>query len=498
MSKKYILSVDQSTTGTKALIVDHNGEVIARSYLEHKQYYPNPGWAEQDPVEIYNNVKLVINDVLCLADLSTSSIEALAITNQRETVVVWDKKTGMPIYPAIVWQCRRTAEYCRDLKAQNLGHNLEKTIKFKTGLLIDPYFSASKVTWILEHVSDAKKLAYEGCLAMGTIDSWLIWRMTNGTVHATDYTNASRTQLFNIHTLQWDKELLGIYGIPEDMLPIVKASDAHFGETDLNGLLPGKLPICGVIGDSQAALFGQCCFEPGMAKVTYGTGSSLLMHIGDSPKESRAGLVTSIAWAIGNKVDYVFEGIIHSTGDTLKWVKDQLGLFEKYDDLETIAGSLQDNDGVYLVPAFVGLGAPYWDPYARAAITGMTRSTNKAHIIRAALESAAYQIYDAVKLMEEEAKVNLKAVNVDGGMTRNPFLMQFQADMLQIDVVRTEMVELSSLGAAFISGIGRGLWHSLSEITQLKNDKINVSPRMGIHLRDKYIKEWKTAVSRVM
>ncbi|HLV10290.1 MAG TPA: glycerol kinase GlpK, partial [Halanaerobiales bacterium] len=394
MKEQYILTIDQSTSGSKVLLVNQQGEIVEKYSREHQQYYPRPGWVEHDPEEIYTNVINLIKEVCKSNKFYPAGLKAIAISNQRETVLVWDKNTGRPVYPAIVWQCNRTEQICEQLNSDDIN----RRIKNKTGLHLDPYFSASKLKWILDNVDGARKKANKGKLLAGTIDTWLIWKMTDGKIHATDYTNASRTLLFNIKELNWDKDLLELFEIPASVLPEVKPSNAVFGETDINGVLPGKLLITGIIGDSQGALFGQKCFEPGMIKATYGTGTSVLMNTGEKLL-LKDKLVTSIAWGIDDKITYVFEGIIRSSGDTLKWTKDNLGLFRDFDRIEDIIKELEDNEGVYLVPAFSGMGIPYWDMTARAAIVGMTKKTDRRHIIRAAVESIAYQVTDAVKMM---------------------------------------------------------------------------------------------------
>jgi len=494
MGKGYILALDQSTSASKAMVVDKKGDIIAKTSLEHRQYYPNPGWVEHDPVEIYENVRKILKDVLETAGLKPGDVDALAITNQRETIVVWDKTTGLPVYNAIVWQCRRTSDLCSELKSMGL----EETVREKTGLLLDPYFSATKIKWILGNVQGARYKAQSGQLLLGTIDSWLIWKLTGGKVHATDYTNASRTLLFNIRTLQWDKDLLKLFEIPQCMLPEIRPSNDCFGYTGVNELFDVELPISGVIGDSQGALFGQNCFEPGMVKATYGTGSSIMMNIGEQFKEAGGGLVISVAWGIDSHVEYALEGIVHCTGDALKWVKDNLGLFQTFDEARAMAGSLDGNGGVYMVPAFVGLGIPYWDSEARAAILGMSRGSRKEHIVRAAIESTAYQIKDAIDMMESESGIRPKELRVDGGPTKDGFLMQFQADMLNLKVVSTEISELSSMGSVYLAGLGIGLWKDKEEIKRLRKESRVYSPSMGEDLRNLYYGGWKTAVNRVL
>lgn len=489
MKNKYILAIDQSTSGTKVKIVNHKGEIIIKHSKVHTQYYPKPGWSEHDPIEIYDNVKNLILEILKRAPIDRQEIGVLSVTNQRETIVVWDKITGLPVYNAIVWQCRRTADACMELKRQGL----ESFVKSKTGLTLDPYFSASKVKWILDNIEGVKEKAEKGHLLIGTIDTWLIWKLTNGKIHATDYTNASRTMLFNIFNLSWDHELLNIFNVKTAMLPEVKFSNEIFGFTSDLGEL--SLPISGVIGDSHGALVGQMCFEEGMVKATFGTGSSLMFNTGNEAVTSSKGLMTSIAYAFDGTVNYALEGIIHSTGDTLKWIKDNLGLFESFDEAEKMAISIHDNDGVYIIPSFVGLGAPYWNPYIKASITGITRRTNKNHIVRAGLESIVYQIKDITDLMYEEAGIQLKELRVDGGPTTNEFLMQFQADILGLEVIKTNISELSSMGAAYLAGLGIGIWDSTEEIRSLNYSKYVYQPKMDSKLREKYYQEWKATIS---
>jgi len=489
---KYIVAIDQSTSGTKALIVNEKGQILAKASANHKQIYPQAGWVEHDPFEIYENVIKLLNKIVLESMRPIHNFVVLAITNQRETVVVWDKETGIPVYNAIVWQCRRTSDFCSSL----IENGYDDLIHAKTGLTADPYFSASKVKWILDHVKGAKEKAEAGQLLLGTIDSWLIWNLTGGELHATDYSNASRTLLFNINTLQWDSELLDLFDIPISMLPMIKCSNEIFGMTR-DPRLPFQLPISGVIGDSQGALFGQRCFEPGMAKATYGTGTSVMLYT-DKPVISANGLVTSIAWGFDGKLEYVLEGIIHSTGDTMKWMKEQIVLFDDFSEAEHLASSLSDNDGVYLVPAFVGLGAPYWNPYARAAIIGISRNTQRAHIVRAGLESIAYQIYDILELMERESNIQIKFLQVDGGATTNKFLMQFQADMLERKVFASEISELSSMGSVYIAGLGIGIWKSKEEINNLYRKYDIYHPSMSEQQRTINLKGWKKAINCVM
>lgn len=495
MKKRYILAIDQSTSGTKALVVNHAGEVVARSSAEHRQYYPRPGWVEHDPVEIYERVIETSAQAMQSAGAEPDEVAILTLTNQRETAVLWDRITGAPVCPAIVWQCQRTSEKCTSYKEAGF----EAIVRAKTGLMLDPYFSASKWGWMLEHAVEAKKKLAEGRLLAGTIDSWLLWKLTGGSVHATDYTNASRTSLFNIHSLCWDEELCELFGVPSSLLPEVKFSDECFGYTDDSRLLNGaRIPISGIIGDSQAALYGNLCFEPGMAKATYGTGTSVLMNVGDKPSASEQGLVTAIAWGAGGKVTYALEAIIRTSGDCIKWVRDNLGLFHSFEEMEQLLEQTKDSEGVYLVPAFVGLGAPHWSPDARASITGMSRGTNKAHIIRAALESIAYQVRDAVQLIEAESGVPLQELRADGGATGNTRLMQFQADLLSRPVVKSEVAELSAMGSVYMGGLGAGFWTSMQEIVQKQKSYTRYEPRMAAELRDAYCQGWQRAVASVL
>lgn len=494
MPKGFILALDQSTSGSKAMIVDKNGSIVAKASLEHRQYYPNPGWVEHDPMEIYENVKRVLTEVLADSNMKAGDMDVLSITNQRETVLVWDRSSGLPVYNAIVWQCRRSSELCEELKRRGY----EEAVRQKTGLLLDPYFSGTKVKWILDNVEGAREKARSGRLLMGTVDSWLVWKLTGGKVHSTDYTNASRTLLFNIRTLQWDEELLELFEIPGGMLPAIKSSDDIAGFTSTEELFDAEIPISGIIGDSQGALFGQNCFEPGMVKATYGTGSSIMMNIGEQFTEAGSGLVTSVAWGISGRVEYVLEGIVHCTGDALKWVKDNLGLFDSFEEARAMANSLKSNDGVYMVPAFVGLGIPYWDSGARAAVVGLSRGSEKEHIVRAAIEATAYQIRDAVDRMETESGIRPKELRVDGGPTKDAFLMQFQADMLNLKVVSTEIAELSSMGSVYLAGLAVGLWKDKEEIKRLRKESGRYFPSMDEATRESLYDGWKTAVKRVL
>ncbi len=489
---QYILSIDQSTSATKAVLFNSRAQITASVSKEHLQYYPKPGWVEHDPEEIFTNTIGVINEIS--RSNPDKRISALAITNQRETVVVWDSLTGKPVYNAIVWQCNRGAERCKHL----VDNGWNKIVRQKTGLLINPYFSATGISWILDHVKGAREKADKGELRFGTIDSWLIWKLTNGKVHATDHSNASRTMLFNINTLAWDNEIITELGIPMSMAPMVQFADEKFGFTNINGILKKEVPITGVLGDSHAALFGQLCFEPGMGKATYGTGSSIMMNIGSEPLESPEGLVTSVGYGMNGTVSYVFEGNIHCTGATIKWLQDDLQIIENAAETEAIAQQVSTNEGVYLVPAFAGLGAPYWNSEARAIICGMTRGSKKAHIVRAALEAIAYQVKDLVDLMIAKAGIPLKELRVDGGPVKNNFLMQFQADMLNATINRSNISEASALGVALVAGLSLGIWKTQEELGSLRvgNDYI-VGSMESIEIERLY-EGWKDAVKKTI
>ncbi|RZK21741.1 MAG: glycerol kinase [Pedobacter sp.] len=464
---KFIMSLDQGTTSSRAIIFNHNGEIVAIAQKEFTQIYPQPGWVEHNPLEIWSTQLSVMAEVIVKAGLSATDIDSIGITNQRETTVVWDRETGQPVYNAIVWQDRRTSAYCDDIKAQGLATKIQK----KTGLIIDSYFSATKAKWILENVAGAKEKADAGKLAFGTIDSWLIWKLTAGEKHVTDVTNASRTMIYNIHTLAWDEELMELFGIPKSMLPEVKSSSEIYGNS-AGRILAAKIPIAGIAGDQQSALFGQMCTEVGMVKNTYGTGCFMLMNIGTEAKLSANNLLTTIAWKIKDEVHYALEGSIFIGGAVVQWLRDEMGLISKSADVETLAQKVKDTDGVYVVPAFAGLGAPHWNQHARGTITGLTRGTNKSHIARAALESIAFQTMDVLKAMEADANVSIAELRVDGGATANNLLMQFQADLLNCKVIRPEITEVTALGAAYLAGLATGFWGSIDQIrSQWKVDK---------------------------
>jgi len=485
---KFILSLDQGTTSSRAIIFNHNGEIVAIAQREFTQIYPQAGWVEHDPMEIWTTQLSVAAEVIVKAGLAARDIDSIGITNQRETTVVWNRETGIPVYNAIVWQDRRTSAYCDEIKGKGLAQKIQE----KTGLIIDSYFSATKAKWILDNVEGAREQAEAGKLAFGTIDSWLIWKLTAGKTHVTDVTNASRTMIYNIHTLEWDNELLDLFSIPKQMLPEVKSSSEVYGETAGN-ILAAKMPIAGIAGDQQSALFGQMCIEPGMVKNTYGTGCFMLMNIGKEPKISANNLLTTIAWKIKDEVYYALEGSIFIGGAVVQWLRDEMGLISKSADVETLAKKVPNTQGVYIVPAFAGLGAPHWDQHARGTITGLTRGTNKSHIARAALESIAYQTMDVLKAMEADAGVNIAELRVDGGATANDLLMQFQADLLQSKVIRPEVTEVTAIGAAYLAGLATGFWGSIEEIrSQWKINKTFSAPD-GIDNTDR-IKGWNRAV----
>ena len=491
--KSYIIAIDQSTSATKAILFDEQCRLCGRVNIDHKQYYPKAGWVEHDAEEIYANAVEAVNRLMATVETEADARFSLAITNQRETVVVWNAQTGKPVSKAVVWQCQRGADICRELK--EAGH--EKTFLKKSGLLIDPYFSASGVKWILDNVEGAREAAERGELRMGTMDTWLVWKLTGGACHVTDYTNASRTLLFNIHTLDWDDELLGLFTVPRSMMPQAKPCDSIFGRTTIEGLFPEGIEIAGMLGDSHGALAGQMCFEAGMGKATYGTGSSVMVNIGEDAVAAPEGLVTSVGFAAKGKVFYAFEGNIHCTGATLRWLTDQLQLIASPAETEALATSVESTNGVYLVPAFAGLGAPWWNSEAKAIIAGMTLSTTKAHVVRAALEAIPYQIKDLVDLMTGQAGVALKELRVDGGPTKNGFLMQFQADMLGATINRADIEEASALGAVVMNGLARGVWATLDEVAQLRTSDNRILPTMAEEKRAALYGGWLEAVKLV-
>jgi len=494
MTKKnqFILAIDQSTSATKVMLFDANANLIYRVSISHQQYYPAEGFVEHNPMEIFENTVKGMQEVLLKTGKQASDLAVVSITNQRETCLIWDKNTGNPIANAAVWQCQRGKDFCKNMNEQGLSSKIIK----KTGLIIDPYFSASKLRWIINNVDGAKESAQKGDLLLGTIDSWLLWKLTNGNIHATDFSNACRTMLFNINTLKWDEELISLFDLHPSMFPEVKFSDKIFGYTEQSIVLDIPVAIAGLLGDSHAALFGQNCFEPGMAKATYGTGSSIMMNIGNKPLAAPAGLVTSIGYGHEGKIDYVFEGNIHCTGDTINWLVNDAKLISNAVESEQLALSVHDNNQVYFVPAFVGLGAPYWDNQARACISGMARNTKKAHIVRAALESIAYQIKDLIDLMVENSSIPFREMRVDGGPTRNNFLMQFQSDIIRQEVVRSNIEEISALGSAFMAGLACGLWKDLDEIKSLRKVDKTFAPTLPSDEIENLYRGWKVAVRR--
>ncbi len=489
MAKKYVMALDQGTTSCRCILFDRQGNQISVAQKEFPQIYPKPGWVEHDAMEIWSTQVGVAREAMLMARATADDIAGIGITNQRETTIVWDKKTGEPVYNAIVWQCRRTAEYCDKLVEQGYTD----MVRSKTGLKIDAYFSGSKIAWILDHVPGARARAEAGELIFGTIDTWLIWNLTGGRVHVTDYSNASRTMLFNIHTLEWDDELLKLLNIPRSMMPEPKPSSYVYGETD-PAIAGGLIPISGAAGDQQCALFGQTCFNSGDAKNTYGTGGFLLMNTGSKPVESKNGLVTTIAWGVNDKVNYALEGSIFVAGAAVQWLRDEMQLIESASASEKYASEVPDTGGVYMVPAFVGLGAPHWDPYARGTIVGITRGTNRKHIIRATLESLAYQTCDVLSAMEADSGIKLHSLKVDGGASANDFLMQFQADMIHAEVRRPSCIETTALGAAYLAGLATGFWQDLADVKNNWQISGSFVPRMSEADRQERLKGWQRAV----
>ena len=488
----YILAIDQGTTGTTALLVDGSGRVVWHSYREITQIYPQPGWVEHDPGDIFDSVIETIDDLLEATEVGPRQINSIGITNQRETTIIWERDSGRPVSNAIVWQCRRTAPLCDELKARGL----EADVSEKTGLPIDAYFPATKIRWILDRIPDGQRRAESGELAFGTVDSWLLWNLTNGTVHATDVSNASRSMLFNIDSLAWDADLLDELNIPSMMLPSVLPSSGVFGYTGGNFFGGQAIPIAGVAGDQHAALFGQACFEPGMAKNTYGTGSFILINTGAERVRSEHGIMSIIAWDIGDGVTYALEGSIFSTGATVQWLRDGLQFIDESADVEALAASAEDNGGVFLVPAFAGLGAPHWDMYARGIIAGITRGTTRAHIARAALESTAYQTRDALDAIKSDTGLDIPLLRVDGGGTANNLMMQFQSDILGIDIERHAVAETTALGAAYLAGLATGFWGHTDEISANWESDRRFVPIMGESRREQLYSDWQRAVQR--
>ena len=487
--KSYIMALDQGTTSSRCIIFDEGGQICSMAQKEFAQIYPNPGWVEHDPMEIWSSQLAVATEACAKIGADASKIKGIGITNQRETTIVWDRITGEPVYNAIVWQCRRTAERIERLKADGLT----ELIRERTGLIPDAYFSASKIAWILENVPGARERAEKGELLFGTVDTWLIWNLTKGADHVTDYTNASRTMLFDIEKRTWDEEICAYFGIPRSMLPEVKPSSYLYGYTDVS-VLGGRIPIAGAAGDQQAALFGQCCFEPGEVKNTYGTGCFLLMNTGHTKTLSRTGLLTTIAASVGEEVEYALEGSVFVAGAGIQWLRDGMDLIRTASDSEELASSVPDTAGVYVVPAFAGLGAPFWNPYARGTVVGLTRGCTKAHFVRAMLESIAYQTADVLEAMEQDSGIQLKSLKVDGGASANNFLMQFQSDIIRTEVVRPACIETTALGAAYLAGLAVGYWKSKEEIKANWQMGAEFTPAMEQDKREAYLQGWKKAV----
>ncbi len=489
--EQYLLALDQGTTSSRCIVFDRAGNIRSQVNREFRQFYPQNGWVEQDPTEIWASQMGVVVETMLKMGITARDVAAIGITNQRETAVVWEKESGKPIYPAIVWQCRRTAADCAEWKRQGV----EDEIRSKTGLLLDPYFSASKLRWILDHVSGARERARQGELLFGTVDSWLIYQLTDGKVHATDPSNAARTMLFNIHTMEWDEDLLKLFEIPKAMLPEVKPSSGVFGYTAKH-LFGGEIPIAGVAGDQQSALFGQCCLETGDVKNTYGTGGFLLMNTGNTPVHSKQGLLTTVGWKIGNEVNYVLEGSVFTCGAVIQWLRDGLKLFAHASETEGMAQSVPDSAGVYLVPAFVGLGAPYWDSYARASIQGLTRAVTSEHIVRAALEAMAYQTVDVLNAMKAETPFPIRSIRVDGGASANNFLLQFQSDVLGISLDRPACVETTAKGAASLAALGVGYYSDVEDLKKSRTVDRTFVPNMDLETRERLLGGWHKAVER--
>ncbi|MDD5712133.1 MAG: glycerol kinase GlpK [Smithellaceae bacterium] len=488
---KYILALDAGTTSSRAIIFDEKGTIISVAQKEFAQHYPQPGWVEHDPVEIWSTQAGVAAEATTKAGLNGTNIAAIGITNQRETTVVWDRETGRPIYNAIVWQDRRTAGFCDELKEKGLA----ETFQEKTGLVIDAYFSGTKVKWILDNVSGAREKAKSGKLAFGTIDTWLVWNLTRGERHITDATNASRTLMYNIHTGEWDEELLAILDVPKSILPEVRSSSEVYGET-VSTIFASKVPIAGIAGDQQSALFGQLCLQPGMVKNTYGTGCFMLMNTGEKPIRSVNNLLTTVAWKIGDKMEYALEGSVFIGGAVVQWLRDGLGIIKSSSEVEALANQVQNTGGVYLVPAFAGLGAPYWDQYARGTMVGITRGTTSAHLARAALESIAYQSMDVLKSMEADSGISIREIRVDGGATANATLMQFQADILGVPVVLPRITETTALGAAYLAGLAVGYWKDVEALCCQANSFRRYEPQMTKEKVESLTRGWQRALER--
>ena len=491
--EKYILSLDQGTSSSRAIVFDHKGQIRSVAQREFTQYFPKPGWVEHNPHEIWSSQASVIAEAITVIDINGHNIAGIGITNQRETTIVWDRETEEPIYNAIVWQDRRTSEYCDSLK--EAGHT--EFIRSRTGLIIDAYFSATKIKWILDNVPGARERAEKGKLMFGTVDTWLIWRLTRGDVHVTDVSNASRTMLFNIHTLQWDEDLLRLFDIPLSMMPEVRSSSEVYGHTK-STIFAHEVPIAGIAGDQQAALFGQMCVEPGAVKNTYGTGCFLLMNSGEKPIDSKNNLLTTVAWKIGDKVNYALEGSIFVGGSVVQWLRDGLGIIRSSSEVEALAASVPDTAGVYFVPALTGLAAPYWDQYARGSISGISRGTTAAHIARAALEGIAYQTLDIVDAMQRDSGIELCELKVDGGAARNNLLMQFQSDLLSTRVIRPQVTETTALGAAYLAGLAVGYWDSIDDIKQQWQAEQVFEPTAERAQVEKAVEGWHDAVRRVL
>ncbi len=489
MAKKYMMALDAGTTSNRCILFDKNGRIVALAQKEFTQYFPKPGWVEHDPDEIWSTMLGVAVEAMTKAGVSADDIAGIGITNQRETTIVWDRKTGEPIYNAIVWQCRRTSEFCDRLRERGLTDE----IRMKTGLVIDAYFSATKLKWLLDNVEGARNRARAGELCFGTVDTWLIWKLTRGRVHVTDYSNASRTMMFNINSLTWDEDILGELDIPLRMMPEVRPSSEVYGRTDPK-YLGGRIRIAGIAGDQQAALFGQTCFKKGDAKNTYGTGCFLLMNTGTKPVFSENGLVTTIAWGVDGEVNYALEGSIFIAGAAIQWLRDELRLIDAADDTEYMAMKYPDTEGCYVVPAFTGLGAPYWNQYARGTIVGLTRGVNKYHIVRATLESIAYQTHDVLEAMEADSGIKISSLRVDGGASANDFLMQAQADIIDTQVVRPRMLESTAIGAAYLAGLSVGYWKNEAEIIANQSVDRTFEPQIKEDERESRLKGWKKAI----